>query len=297
MADKFLTISSPYFVTDDRNSILLTNENYLESKQKNNIFHTSLGDISTENLIDFCECLPKINFVDFRFKNDAILLIKTKIFLNYISHTCKVQNYHPDPPSLALGLESNNLDYPDQCLWVFGCSLSWGAAVPPNTVYHHSLGQKLSLPIKLVAKGGSSTRWSLLRLLNSNIKKNDIVIWQVTTSDRFSVKEELNQIPQEMLLKQRNKNFLAYCNNEQILFDHFTLVEYGIQYLREKNVKFCFFNVEGTNEDRCLDQFTKYPEYCYMPDWIVDLGDDHAHPGILSHQRIATTLYKRIINL
>ena len=41
-------------MTDDQNSILLTNENYLESKQKNNIFHTSLGDISTENLIDFC---------------------------------------------------------------------------------------------------------------------------------------------------------------------------------------------------------------------------------------------------
>ena len=74
MADKFLTISSPYFVTDDRNSILLTNENYLESKQKNNIFHTSLGDISTANLIDFCECLPEINFVDFKFKNDAAII-------------------------------------------------------------------------------------------------------------------------------------------------------------------------------------------------------------------------------
>ena len=77
MADKFLTISSPYFVTDDRNSILLTNENYLESKQKNNIFHTSLGDISTENLIDFCECLPKINFVDFRFQNERKMSIES----------------------------------------------------------------------------------------------------------------------------------------------------------------------------------------------------------------------------
>jgi hypothetical protein len=276
--------------------MLLTNENFSTYLSDTNLkFHTSLGDISSHNLLDFCRFVDRIDFVDFGFDERLALRNKTIIFLNYASNFCQVNNYVRPLPQQALysDLTVHKSDYPT--LWVFGCSLSAGVGVDPTTVYHYELGQQLNLPVTTIARPGSSARWSLLQLMYTKIKPADIVVWQVTTTGRFTVKDYSNKDPRECLLKNMNKEFLATINYEQVFYDHITLVDYGIQYLRALQSRFVFTSVDNKKtEDQCLEQFTKYPEYCYAPDWIVDLGSDNLHPGVESHRILSNTLYEKI---
>jgi hypothetical protein len=126
---------------------------------------------------------------------------------------------------------------------VFGCSHSHGVGLLPNELrYSDIISQELNIPLKSITKPGSSTRWSLRHLINANINPTDLVIWQITTPDRIS----LPGLPSNELVLStiKNRYLLEVYTDEQIYFDHMSLINYGAQYLRAKGVRFVMTSIE-----------------------------------------------------
>lgn len=178
-------------------------------------------------------------------------------------------------------------------LWVFGCSHSYGFGLKENEKsYGILLSEKLNMPLKLIAKPGSSTNYSLRHLVNANIYENDIVIWQITTSARFSYVKD-GKITEIVLPAKLDKTFLNYFTDEQLYFQQLNLLNIGAQYLRAKKVKFLITSLSREVEPIFIEEYRKYPEYCEA-DTIIDFGYDYRHAGPLTHQMISQTLYNRI---
>lgn len=287
-----ISISSPYYSAADH-SILLTNSNVEQYLNTPGQYHTSLGDITVRNLLKIADRRCNFIFINDGFDNNLLLLEKTKIFLNSIYDTHNVIGYvRPGPMTFA---EQSVPTPTEPNIWVFGCSLSAGVGVDKNELYSTQLGQSVGLPVTTVAKIGSSTRWSLRQLLNADLQAGDIVIWQLTTIERFTVKI-LNTWPKEVMLKDQSREIILSTTDEQLWFDQISLVEYGVKYLRSIGIKFYMVSLDSKSPvlDRCLEQYTRYPEYCYVPDWQVDIGTDGLHPGPNSHHLLYQSLKKKL---
>jgi hypothetical protein len=181
-------------------------------------------------------------------------------------------------------------------LWVFGCSHSYGVGLNANEQrYPDLLAEYLNLPLKLVAKPGSSTHFSLRHLVNANIKELDTVVWQLTTAERFSyvVRGDISEI---LLSRRPYQKFIDFYTDEQIIFNHLSLVNIGAMYLRAKKVKFSMISVlsPGVPFDPIMQEYITYPEYCITEKCHVDIGTDNLHLGPLSHQKISQTLLNHI---
>jgi hypothetical protein len=282
---KKLTICSPSFTPD--NSVLVTNENFAQFiEETDGQFHTGLADLAGERIINFAKNCS-LEFVDTGFNpNDRLA---TGCLLNYLHHNNHIKNFSASEPSKFLSRDvTTRPDSP--CIWVYGCSFSLGYGVLPTEKYASIISESLSLPVILIAAQSASTRWELRHLMASNFQPGDIVIWQFAPIDRFTIKEP-NIDPVETALKNTRKEFFFAAKDEQIIFDHLSLVNYGVAYLRSRNVRFKMIQHENQkNSLRMLSEYTKYPEFVYIPNWFTDFGDDNAHPGKMSHQTVANCL-------
>jgi len=257
-------------------------------------YHTSLGDLSYEQILSVVPKFDSVNFcketfVDNETYKNSILLIK------YIQSIRPVTNFVQD----QLNTFTDNIEYlrarPDTpVLWVFGCSHSHGVGLLPGELrYADIVSQHLGLPLKLVSKPGSSLHWSARHLFNADIRPNDIVIWQLTTPNRVSVYNGVHT--KEVVLSCTDNRYLVEVNtDEQIYFNHLTLLMFGVQYLRAKNIKFCLTSIEPYPPVDVGLEYIKYPEYCYALEFQVDQGTDGMHHGPLSHKNLALCLINHI---
>ena len=151
-------------------------------------YHTSLGDMSAADILAVSKQFESINFIPDNFNPIEPIYYETVILLTYLQHLMKVSNFSVgqiDTFTDDLNISSRPTD---TLLWVFGCSHSHGVGLLPNELrYSDIISQELNIPLKSITKPGSSTRWSLRHLINANINPTDLVIWQITTSDRISL--------------------------------------------------------------------------------------------------------------
>ena len=287
-----VTLSSPYFVAAE-DSILLTNDNFEQYLGQAGVFHTSLGDITAANLLLVADYNCRFIFVNQGFDNETALYEKTIIFLNAVYESNTIIGYiRPGPATFA---EQSIMRPPGPRLWVFGCSLSAGVGVNDSELYSTKLGIATGLPVTTVARVGSSTHWSLRQLLHADIWPTDIVIWQLTTIERFTVKQP-NRWPTEVMLKDADRETILSTTDEQLWFNQLSLVNCGVQYLRAIGPEFYMISLDSLSPllNVCLEQYTRYPEYCYVPDWQIDLGTDGLHPGPQSHHLLYQSLEKKL---
>lgn len=289
-----LIISSPQYDPGSE-SLLITDDNFQIDRRAKK-FHTSMGDISAGNLIAFCQTVESVEFVDYGFKDIPKTRDVTIMVLNVLSHKLNIKNYKPGP---VVELDfTMTRPTSDSVLWVFGCSYSHGVGVNPKQKYSSLVQQKLDLPLVDITKPGTSTRWGLQHLIHADIKSTDTVIWQITPYDRFTKKTSFTDPSTEVLLKNQSKDVLAFVNHPQLVFDHISLIDYGVQILRSIGCKFCMISIENKSSYsvQCLKEYTKFPEYCYIPNFTIDVGSDNEHPGPNSHLLVAQSILNKLQN-
>ncbi len=292
---KTLYIFSPTFdvstVLED--STLLTSKPPALEKSR---YHTSVGDMSAADIISISELFDKVELIDQGFDYDSPTWFETKILLNHLSHRRPVENFTRQPPETFV-LESNVRSTTEhRKLWVFGCSHSHGVGLKlPEQRFGRIVSQQLNLHSIFVTQPGSSLQWSLRHLVNSNISNKDVVIWQITAPQRLTLYNG-NATEELRLAVAKNKCLLEVFNDQQIFFHHCSLLNYGVNYLRAKKAKFVLVSILNQQQlfYRYLDEYTKYPEYCYTPDSCLDLGTDRLHLGPLSHKAIAHRILDHI---
>ena len=273
------------------NSTLLTSANQLLDKSE---YHTSLGDLSAADIISVSRMFKEIELLDHGFDHSSSIWLETKSLLNYLSHTVTVKKFNREfPNNFTASTTSTNND--DAKLWVFGCSHSHGVGLShEDQKFGHIVSTRLGLPVNLVTEPGSSLQWSLRHLINTTFGPKDIVIWQLTTPGRLTLYD--GNTSELMLSRSTNRELISVFNDQQIFFHHCSLLNYGIRYLRATNTKFVLTSI--LNQQKLfydyIDEYTRYPEYCYIPNSNLDTGTDRLHLGPLSHQLIANRIVDHI---
>ena len=291
---KKLYITHPEFDIHEVNpkSILINNINI---DLDNSDYHTSLGDISPADIISISTKFNTIIFIETGFIKNSSLYIETEILLISLSHFISIENFVATPPLNFVQDQSIYTRPNNPVLWVYGCSHSHGIGLLPlEKRYSDIMQDSLQLPLKSITLPGSSTRWALRHLINSNLEQDDIVVWQITTPERLSIYDSQ---PREVLLSlTKDRNLLATYTDEQIFFDHLSLINYGVNFLRAKNIKFVLTSIENDSAlfNDYKKEYVKYKEYCYSPGFAVDLGTDNIHFGKMSHKNLAFSLLNHI---
>lgn len=254
-------------------------------------YHTSLGDISAAEVIKIYKYFDKIIFVNELFDLDSSIFKETVCLLSHLSHFIPVENFTVETQKTFTNVDVSTR--PDSSvLWIFGCSHSHGVGLDdPNQRYGSILGNFLNMPVIHVTQPGSSTRWSLRHLINANILPGDIVVWQLTSPERLSLVED-SKIKEYLLANVKNKHFVMSMTDEQIMFDHLSLVNYGVRYLRSLKANFVLTSMLNSTQlyYDCQLEYTKIKEYCYVPNVNLDLGHDNVHYGPKSHKNLAIKL-------
>jgi hypothetical protein len=261
----------------------------------NDVYHTSLGDMSAADILRVSKKFEVINFIPDNFNPTEPIYYETVILLTHLQHLMNVSNFSVDQidtftDNLAISSRPKNTT-----LWVFGCSHSHGVGLLPDELrYSDIISQELNMPLKSITKPGASTRWSLRHLINAIINTTDLVIWQLTIPDRISLS---GKPPTELMLSAtKNPHLLEVYTDEQIYFDHMSLVNYGVQYLRAKGVRFVITSIEPNSKMsyNYKKEYAKYKEYCYSPNFNVDTGTDNLHFGKISHKNLALSILNHI---
>jgi len=85
-----------------------------------------------------------------------------------------------------LFLEDTRKDVNAQA-WSMGCSFAWGHGLGEgNDPYPEIVAQTLNLKCSVLSRPGSSIEWSADQLLRSTVKKDDLVVWGLSSINRFS---------------------------------------------------------------------------------------------------------------
>jgi len=271
-------------------SVLLTNVALLLPGQH---YHTSLGDLSAQEVLSIGNQFDVINFIPNKFDVSSSIYYETAIVLNCLSHKKTLTGYTPPCQQRFLSLDVHTRAN-SPTVWVFGCSHSYGIGLLPDQQnFGQHISQSIKLPLKLISQPGSSTQWSLRHLMNANLQEGDFVIWQLTSPERISY----GYPPSELLLAQiESRHLLETYNDQQLLFKQLSLFNQGIQHLKCQSVKFAVISMGKQSPlfYPCLTEYSKYPEFCHVPNYFLDLGTDGIHMGPLSHKALAKSILNHV---
>ena len=274
-------------------SVLITNTN---TKVVADQYHTSLGDLSAEEIISMSKHFDVVNFVQDQFDINSDLYRETVLLLQFLKHRCCVTNFHGGRAVVFTDANQqlsrhNN----DPVVWVFGCSHSAGVGLlPKEKSFGVLLGEAIGIPSKIIAKGGSSTHWSFRHLVEADIQQQDTVVWQLTTPERLTLFQNCQSVEAQL---RNSRELLKVYNDDILFFNQLSMLQAGAKYLRSKKCKFVITSIlAGSNQyrSRYLHEYLTHPEYCYSPDYIVDFGTDGVHVGPLSHQALAKCLLDHV---
>lgn len=255
--------------------------------------HTSLGDMTAEEILEVAKHYDSINFVSNKFDQQSDIYKESIILLNVLKHSKNVSGYTFTETNKFLSVDVESRPN-EPVLWLFGCSHAHGVGLETaDKTFGQLVAETLNLPLINITRPGTSLTWSFRHLINAPIKPNDFVIWQITTPDRVSLFDGINT--KEVLLNQTSNRCLVEINNDfQVFFNHTMLLNSGINYLRSINSQFVFVDLSSPTI-RLYDyliEYAKYPEYCSYTNRFIDVGTDGIHAGPLSHKHIA----QRILN-
>jgi hypothetical protein len=254
-------------------------------------YHTSLGDLSAKQILAVADLFDTINFVPDKFDHQSSIYKQTVLLLQSLSHKKSISNFTASTPKTFLSADVSGL----AGMWVFGCSYSYGTGLQDfSQRYSEILSKQLSLKLRLVARPGSSIHWSLRHLLHADIKPTDVVIWQITTPERYTAGNDYNDVTEVLLKSSKDRSAVDFHSDPQLFYNHINCLNIGLQYLRTLGVKFAITSLDNNSElnYQCLAEYTKHPEYCYTPDIIIDRGSDNLHWGPKTHKILAEKLYK-----
>jgi hypothetical protein len=291
-----LNIIDPTFdfnCIDPHSKLLISGDKIID-----NTCHTSVADMTTEEILNIVDQFESINFVSAGFDTTSDTYKESVILINALRYKKPVTGHALE--SISQFLSRNVTDRPDSpVLWVFGCSHGHGVGLESNEKnFGQIVADKLKIPLLKITQPGASLNWSFRHLINADIRVGDCVIWQITTPTRLSV--FANGHARELLLANTlDRCLLDVNNNDQLFFNHVNLLTAGVRYLRAINSQFLLTDLTsaGYNFYEYKLEYSKYPEYVYHPNLFLDLGSDGIHVGPLSHKALAQRILDRIYYL
>ena len=301
---------------------LITQENF-ESFLKNpsSSGYASLGDF--DQLTDFVTlcysaksiiyCPPK-QWSDFKCSTASVptewgLQQWTEYIVGHVSKTVPVTGL-PIPEKYQFLQDNLLLDQrrdDGRQIWTAGCSVTYGVGVEKHQTFGHIIHQQTGLPLSDLSTSGSSIPFAADQILRSNLKPNDVVLWGVTTWNRFSYATnnkihrvhafaDTSEISKDLEEQFKLINELDSVNT---IYHDLIAIRQVYNVCQLLGVKLLMLGVilDFENYHRLID-YKNFRQSAFWTDkYYVDFGTDNLHPGPKQHQLFAKEfleLYKEI---
>jgi hypothetical protein len=308
--DKLFFSTTQHWWTDDTVE-LLDSSNLTTAIQSTVLknYHTSIEDITTKNLQQVCQHANWISLVDIGYdffsndsKNDDSF--SAGRLLNELSKVRdKVENFDfVDAFNLTrFNKLLDNRPVDSKVLWTVGCSFTAGDGVEWGERYGHILSTMMGIPEISLSQSGSSIPWAADQILRSDIQPGDMVVWGLTSMERFEymagseltaqtlangvrlnipIAEPLEYFGSNLHLMRSIRSILQVINFCKLI---------GAELYIANLLELTYIPVVLSNFDRFID-LTKD---CQIKDVVefIDYGKDNLHPGPLQHNIYATQIY------
>lgn len=172
-------------------------------------------------------------------------------------------------------------------LWLAGCSVSAGVGVEPNQRYAQIIADRFNLRVSDLSRGGSSLEFAADQILRSDIQKDDVVLWGLTSEYRALIWNRKTSLSSSI----NPYNFdYHYTNRADDIADETRLFKAVTCYFQVRN--FCQ-KVGATLIaipilcSEALQLLLHSDEYYYQLPYspcYLDVGSDNSHPGPKQHQ-------------
>jgi hypothetical protein len=181
-------------------------------------------------------------------------------------------------------------------LWIAGCSLSHGTGVSDNQRYGQLLSNYLNKPVSFLTCPSSSITWAADQILRSDLRPNDIVVWGLTSFNRF-VYYEHNQF--------HHVNVSYYIQNpefdkivsmskldddDDLIYQNVCSIYSVVNFCKKLNVKlFLIGLLTDYNNIGWMNTCENFLQLYGMlgldkHNIYLDYGSDGFHPGPLTHE-------------
>jgi hypothetical protein len=289
---------------------------YLAVSNTHATFYTSVADlpkISRECTV-FYEVLQKADKIyyrppkiwsdhstDFSLQNQQQITEYFLYLTNRDKHNVNGLNLSEYTNTSYLNLQNPRI-INDRQLWVAGCSVTAGVGVDNKDRYPTLLAKKFNLTWSDLSRGGSSIEFQADQILRSNVQKNDIVLWGLTSEYRATIwNETLNKIEfinPHTFDHVRTKKADNVCD-ETRLYKAMISVKQVINFCDKIKAPLIIVPIMCTKRlQLMLHQESSYYQLPY-PAKPFDLGTDNMHPGPIYHQWYASCIgefFEKVLN-
>jgi hypothetical protein len=283
----------------DPTASLITSDNYKDLKP--GTYYTSIGDL--ENLLQFSEILRQADNIFYyepeawsdkkikKWTEDYLMSFSFQPDKNIYGFSVSVA----DDKSTILEKSSKRQTHFGQ-IWVAGCSISHGVGVTNDQKYGELISKYLSTPVSYLTAPGSSNRWQADQILRSNLQKDDLLIWGLTSIARTPVwkNDKIHHINSTVATRQE----LVLLNSEQMTYDTVTAVYQVLNFCNKVGCKLVLASMLATGIEPYLHNCEFFIDLAgqygrHVKELFADLGNDNSHPGPLMHQYYANQIIKK----
>lgn len=317
MAINVLFVSTSDYNWRGSNSKLLTNKNLNQvlSDPKINDYHTSIADITSNNIIHVVRAAKQIvlqNITqEFFYKLDPG---KESLsgYYRLINELYKskhkviggdwITEFNYTKFAMLEQIRTSN----EPTLWTTGCSCTYGVGVDPSKTYGAILSKNLNYKHVNIAKPGSSIFWAVDQLLRSDIQPNDIVILGITNLLRQEYAKSWKLIPvtineiESIPVGERYFD-LDYFDSPTHIIHCIRYILQAINFCKKIGAKLYIANIlDITLIPVVFQSYSNFIDLTAECDIIdgyiqfIDTGSDNAHPGPKQHQFYANKLLELI---
>ena len=191
-------------------------------------------------------------------------------------------------------------------LWTVGCSITNGVGIEYNARWGTILANLLKMPECTLSAPGTSIQWSCDQIFRSDIQKNDIIVWGLTSIPRIEITNNWETISRTIGNYCKIDKANQYWNLDY--FDSETLTTNSIRNILQVNnvcnkigAKLYLANILDIHWIPFM--LKDYPNFIDLTSDLnigktmvefIDLGTDNSHPGPKQHQQYADKLFNFI---
>ena len=286
------------------------------------VFYTSLGDLPDDELgiYKILDRADVIEYVPPQKWNDGKTVANN--FLDSIQGATElILCYFAKEKQNVVGLEFLNQHYVEGVkkrktqspqLWVAGCSISHGKGVNHEQRYGDIIAKEIGLPVSYLTCIGSSISWQADQILRSDLKENDILIWGLTSENRFDYWSEVNTVrhlnPQFRKSTYHKTDPIWMSDNileksllhENSIYQALKNILQVINFCKKTKTKLFLIGLLTSKKlSLLLNQFEIYYNYLNLNHYhkYADLGTDNQHPGPEQHKLYAKYILEKITKL
>jgi hypothetical protein len=288
----------------DKNASLLNDQNYKKILTINGVYYTSLADITVVEY--FCEVLMSADKVIFspppgdwsdqdivsKLKDQRFTMeTETKEHLYQLAWIKKVtiENLPINFPNFKNKWQVTPRTSTEPQIWNIGCSITAGNGIEKHQRYGEIVAKKLNMPVSIMAYEGSSVIWAADQILMADVLPGDIIIWGLTSLERYSYVLHNDRFYHVNLNFYKNyplmKNIVPpdWLKSMDNLYHSLNSISTVKNFAKKTNTKLVLLGLLDQDFYEGHIKFTKTGSH---NKW-VDKGDDNLHPGPKQHELFA----------